>query len=48
MRAKAGWVATAGVVTALGVAALLRQELTARIRPPPPAAITPVPLQPTA
>ncbi|NTX13662.1 carboxypeptidase regulatory-like domain-containing protein [Myxococcus sp. CA056] len=48
MRAKAGWVATAGVVTALGVAALLRQELTARIRPPPPAAVTPVPLQPAA
>ncbi|NVJ22027.1 carboxypeptidase regulatory-like domain-containing protein [Myxococcus sp. AM011] len=42
MRAKAGWIATVGVVTALGVAVLLRQELTARIHPPPPAALAPV------
>ncbi|MCP3166639.1 hypothetical protein [Myxococcus qinghaiensis] len=49
MGAKAGWVATVGVVTALGLAALLRQQLMApRAGPPPDSAIpsTSVPGEP--
>lgn len=49
MRVKAGWVATVGVVTSLGLAALLRLELTApRAGPPPDSAIpsTSVPGEP--